>query len=316
MISSRFEDFDAFAATVRGVDCVMLLQNPQYREWNIDQANFAGINVQFGQVGSGNIVEGRSWSNGYLLYLPLTGTVGYLANGSVIGKNAVAILEPGCEFCISTKDPHNWCTIFVPTNRFIRGGDLLESSIAKSAPEMARCRVTRSNPQLAFRFLSTVRQVMKAAVNSSRFESSPAAESAAVELTKISHSYAMESQVDYPHKEGRPKIQRGEIVQSCRHLLEERADDSIRVDEMATAAGVSERTLRTAFREYFGMGPVRYLKLRQLNLVHRTLRATNPAMVSVTDALVEHGVWEFGRFASQYRHLFGELPSDTLRKRR
>jgi hypothetical protein len=35
--------------------------------------------------------------------------------------------------------------------------------------------------------------------------------------------------------------------------------------------------------------------------------------VSVADVLLQHGEWEFGRFAARYRRLFGELPSETRR---
>ncbi len=84
------------------------------------------------------------------------------------------------------------------------------------------------------------------------------------------------------------------------------------VEELAAAAAVSERTPRTAFNEYFGVGPVRYLQLRQLHQIHRVLRAANPEAVSIGEVLVGHGVWEFSRFSARYRQLFGELPSETL----
>jgi AraC-like DNA-binding protein len=85
---------------------------------------------------------------------------------------------------------------------------------------------------------------------------------------------------------------------------------------LAAAASVSERTLRTAFKEYFGVGPVHYLQLRHLHRVHRAIKAADPEEVSVSQILVGQGEWAFGRFASRYRRLFGELPSDTLRKKR
>jgi AraC family ethanolamine operon transcriptional activator len=79
---------------------------------------------------------------------------------------------------------------------------------------------------------------------------------------------------------------------------------------------VSERTLQNVFREYYGLGPVRYLQLRQLHRIRHALRAADPEAVSVTDVVVRHGEWQFGRFASRYRQLFGELPSETLRTKR
>ncbi|GAG23177.1 unnamed protein product, partial [marine sediment metagenome] len=61
MQSRHFRDFDAFSSAVRDVDAVMMLQNPVRRLWTIDQVNIAGIDVQLGQVGSGNLIEGQSW---------------------------------------------------------------------------------------------------------------------------------------------------------------------------------------------------------------------------------------------------------------
>jgi AraC family ethanolamine operon transcriptional activator len=95
-------------------------------------------------------------------------------------------------------------------------------------------------------------------------------------------------------------------------MLEQRADQRVRVGEMAAAADVSERTLRTVFQEYFGVGPTRYLQLRKLHQIHRALQAADPEMVSASDVMMQNGEWEFGRCARRYRQLFGERPLETL----
>jgi AraC family ethanolamine operon transcriptional activator len=87
----------------------------------------------------------------------------------------------------------------------------------------------------------------------------------------------------------------------------------VRVAELVAATGVPERTLRQVFHDYFGIGPLRYLKLKQLNQVFAALRSADPKATLVGDVLAAHGVWEFGRFSSNYRYLFGETPSQTLR---
>ena len=91
--------------------------------------------------------------------------------------------------------------------------------------------------------------------------------------------------------------------------------EHVLVEELAVAARVSQRTLWTAFNDYFGVGPVRYLQLRKLNQVHRALKAADPEADLVSDILMAHGEWQFSRFASRYRRLFGELPSETLRRK-
>ena len=67
MQSKSFTDFDAFADSVCDVDAVMMFQNAKCRRWTINHVYLPETHVQLGRLGSGNIVEGQSWSNGYLL---------------------------------------------------------------------------------------------------------------------------------------------------------------------------------------------------------------------------------------------------------
>jgi transcriptional regulator GlxA family with amidase domain len=195
----------------------------------------------------------------------------------------------------------------------VRDYDLVKPS---SASEKTMVRVIRANPQIAYQFRSLVDQIMIAAATCSHFESTPAATCAAAELLKIASFVVARQQAIEPSRQGRPKVPRQEIIRRSMKLLEQRVGDPVQVDELATVADVSQRTLRTAFQEYFGLGPVRYLQLRQLHQVHRALKAADPEVVTVSRAFADHGAWAFGRFSARYRQLFGELPSETLRRTR
>ena len=308
-----FRDFDEFANSVSDVDCNMMLQNPVRLIWSINHVYLPEIHVQLGRLGSGNIVEGQSWSNGYVLYLPLTDTCEYLANGTVIDKDSFLILEPGCDFCISTKTEHDWCSIFVPTHNLARGSDLVESSLGS---KKMTCRVSRYNRQLADQFQELVHQSFITATSHWKFESSPAGHCVEAEFIKLASFVIGQRQEDMPNPEGRPRLSREDIIRRSKELIEARDGEPILVGELASRAEVCERTLRTAFKDYFGVGPVRYLQLRQLHQVERALRTADPEAISVSDVLLQNGVWEFGRFASRYRRLFGELPSETLKTKR
>jgi AraC-like DNA-binding protein len=96
-------------------------------------------------------------------------------------------------------------------------------------------------------------------------------------------------------------------------LLEVHPNGVLHTFEICQAIGVSNRTLTTYCNETLGMSPYRFLKLRQLNLVHRALRRAAPLARTVTEIATEHGFWDLGRFAAAYREFFGELPSETLR---
>ena len=306
-----FHDFDAFAASVRDIDGSMLLQNPKHHSWSIWQINLSGIDIQLGKLGSGNIVEGQSWSDGYLLYLPLSDKCAYSANGTVLDKHSLMLLEPGCDFCISTKDEHDWCSIFLPKNQ-LSGGD--NNSAHLSEQGKMNCKVTRPNHQLAGEFRAFIIQLLNTASHCQKLELSAAAKVAALQAKKIAVSIINQQQPDQPSLGGRPRIAREEIIRCSKELLQERQREIVLVPELATAAKVSERTLRNAFKEYFGIGPVRYLHLRQLHQVHRALGEADPGVISVSDIFLRYGVWEFGRFSLRYKTLFGEYPSETLRK--
>jgi AraC-like DNA-binding protein len=63
-----------------------------------------------------------------------------------------------------------------------------------------------------------------------------------------------------------------------------------------------------------GVGPVRYLWLRRMHLARQALLHGDPASDSVTEIATTYGFWELGRFSVEYRTLFGESPSGTLRR--
>ena len=162
-----------------------------------------------------------------------------------------------------------------------------------------------------------MKQVLRLAANCSQFESEVAAKSTARVLLKLAAEIFGLRQTPVPDgTRGRPRIPRDEIIRRAKRAVEERENERVFVGDLAEAAGVSERTLESAFNEYYGVGPVRYLQLRHLHRIRRALQVADSEAVSVSDVLIRHGEWEFGRFASRYRRLFGELPSDTLKATR
>jgi hypothetical protein len=112
-----FTDFDAFVSNVNDVDCSMIAHNVSKHYWNISQVKLPEVELQFGQLGSGNIIEGQSWLNGYLIYLPINQKCLYRVNGEFLDKYSFMIMEPGSEFCLSSQGAHNWCTVFIPTRQ-------------------------------------------------------------------------------------------------------------------------------------------------------------------------------------------------------
>jgi len=84
---------------------------------------------------------------------------------------------------------------------------------------------------------------------------------------------------------------------------------------LALELGISLRSLTEACSGSIGLPPGRFLKLRRLNRIRRDLIRCRADERTVTSLAVEHGFTELGRFAGDYKRLFGELPSETLARR-
>ena len=67
------------------------------------------------------------------------------------------------------------------------------------------------------------------------------------------------------------------------------------------------------FQMFFGVGPMRLLKVRQLREIRAALMRADPQRDTVTRIAARFGIWDFSLFARNYKALFGESPSRTLR---
>ena len=108
--------------------------------------------------------------------------------------------------------------------------------------------------------------------------------------------------------------QRGKAIAKFEDFLAAKQYEPVYLAEICTAIGASERTLRTLCHEYFGMGPMHYLWLRRMHLARRALLGADAQATTVTTVATDYGFWELGRFSVDYRLLFGELPSASLRR--
>jgi len=97
-------------------------------------------------------------------------------------------------------------------------------------------------------------------------------------------------------------------------LIEAEPDSPLYLMDICEKIGVTSRTLRLHCQEHLGMGPHRYLWLRRMTLARRRLMHTEPDAATATDIAMGYGFGELGRFAVQYHALFGETPSETLRR--
>ena len=106
-----------------------------------------------------------------------------------------------------------------------------------------------------------------------------------------------------------------QIVRVAEEYCLAHTDERIHVTDLCKAASVSERTLEYAFREITGLTPMAYLVRLRLHRVRQALLGADPDSTTVSVEALNWGFWHFGEFAGAYKECFGELPSETLRRK-
>jgi AraC-like DNA-binding protein len=96
-------------------------------------------------------------------------------------------------------------------------------------------------------------------------------------------------------------------------MVAARLADPPPIPKLCAELGVPPRTLRTWCQDSFGMSPKRYIHVVRMTCARDTLRHTTREETSVTAIASALGFGNLGRFAVEYRALFGESPSATLR---
>ena len=96
-------------------------------------------------------------------------------------------------------------------------------------------------------------------------------------------------------------------------LLEDHCAEPLTTADVAEAVGVSVRSLQEAFANHLGTTPMAHLRGIRMRRIHAELRLGGDG-VTVTDVALRWGVTHLGRFAQEYRRMFGESPSQTLRR--
>ncbi len=112
-----------------------------------------------------------------------------------------------------------------------------------------------------------------------------------------------------------PRESRRNVVEEAKSFMLSHIAETITVAELCVELGVSRRTLQYSFQEVLGINPVRFLRALRLNGVRRDLRGAATAAETVQDTAAKWGFWHLGHFVSDYKRMFGELPSETLRRK-
>ncbi|QKD82467.1 helix-turn-helix domain-containing protein [Thermoleptolyngbya sichuanensis A183] len=108
-------------------------------------------------------------------------------------------------------------------------------------------------------------------------------------------------------------FRRATLVQEAEAYMLAHLDEPITLEAICKAVKTSKSTLSYGFQEIFGLSPMAYLKSVRLNEVRRALKASDPTQATVLGIANRYGFWHMGHFSRDYRQMFGESPSETLK---
>jgi AraC family ethanolamine operon transcriptional activator len=105
-----------------------------------------------------------------------------------------------------------------------------------------------------------------------------------------------------------------QLIHDSEDYCRQHTNQPLRIGQLCHELDISERSMRDAFNKLVGMSPLSYLKAKQLNRVYSTLRQADPAETLIKQIAYNNGFRHMGQFTQNYKHLFGEVPSETLQR--
>lgn len=105
-------------------------------------------------------------------------------------------------------------------------------------------------------------------------------------------------------------------IKKAQAYIHENAHKALTPQEVAQEACISLRSIYAGFQAFLHCTPMAYIKGVKLDKIHEELKNAPGHETSVAEVASRYGISSLGNFAASYRRRFGELPRDTLIKRR
>ena len=310
MPKQTFSSFEAFFDAFRFANMRPMVLGPAGENWKLSTLVLDNLNIQWGQAEAKTVVEGAPRAGGVSLFLPTRTFEAWWCNGRQCDELSLMVDVPGADFCLATAAlPRSWCGLYIPNQVLADANGDVTSSVG------SKRGFVQASRQRILRFRSVIGQLEALIQRAPTVLESAAGQRAAGQklLREVRNLLVAPNPVELT--QGRHVVPRKQIIRMAMDFVEQNDRECLSLEQLASAARVSERTLRDSFRQYFGISPVQYLNRRTLHQIRGALKAADPSVATVTEIATQFGVWQFGRMARDYRLLFGELPSETLHDR-
>lgn len=101
-------------------------------------------------------------------------------------------------------------------------------------------------------------------------------------------------------------------LEKARRILHRNIGNDYTISELATALGMSKRNLQLLFKRHLGITPKRYSQIIRFQAIRSELLQAGDRE-RIGEIARKYGFSHMGHFSNEYKKIFGETPSQTLR---
>ena len=297
-------DFDELSKAQEDWDVLHRPLQPERFRGRLRIGHVGCIQVDIENWSTALELSGTSPARGFGIALPLDDRSQYLSEGREVGMDQLDVFGPGQDIHALIRPDATLisCSIEAPALEHWIGAPPTQLLMEQATGH----NVTDSTRQTADELRDWLKTLLALSASGS---TSYAHHSRLLDDTLSLIISALTAREDKPAVRGG---QRYRIARRARDYMLARQSDPPTTIEVCDFLNISERTLRYAFRDVYGVSPKRFLKAQRLLAARQALKSA-PVENRVADIALDLGFWELGYFAKDYRNMFGELPSTTLK---
>jgi AraC-like DNA-binding protein len=309
------QEIDELAQHIKQADVELVQLSRAQSPSSLTLVSFDNINLQIGNFGAAFISNTTTDKERSSLVFKCDGDSPTVCNGHYIDKQSFMFHKKNSEHIAICRGPCNWIYItFKP--------DFLEESLLdplrlqlnkrkNSTTDLQRC----SQQSYLNTFYGIVNKINEL-VNSNPLILQNKDIFKGMEMSLVDSQILVLSNTFNPSANitERGKKSHVRIIRQSNDFLEAISYRPMHLLDLCNTLNVGLRTLYYAFSEYYGISPIRYLRLLRYAKARRDLVNSDPDRTTVTDIAAKWHFWHFGRFSVEYKSLYGESPSETLNK--
>ncbi len=272
--------------------------------------SFASSSINYLQYGASVRIDPAEFDSFYLVHIPLTGQAALCVDGEdmIIRPGTATVVPPYSR--ISTRWSADCRQVMLQLSR-----QHVESAISELTMQPVRkpvrfapLQIEASRTRSFFGFVDYLaRNLADNNIVSPPFVSEQFERTAiSLLLAGADHSYS-QAIGDIRHGASPRHVMR------AYEMMVKMSDEQITIEDLVRVSGVSKRALHDGFRRFKHMSPMTCLRTIRLGKARIALAEASEAS-SVSAIAHACGFQHLGRFAKSYFEVYGEHPSQTLRR--